>query len=89
MAAIDYDWGADGVPVAPVPSLRWLAIESLAMVDIGRFLLGIPRLVGAPRGSGKPIFVIPGFRAGDWSTIILRTYLNMLGHRSMGWGRGM
>jgi hypothetical protein len=34
----------------------------------------------APRGDGHPVLVLPGFTAGDESTLALRRYLRSLGY---------
>jgi pimeloyl-ACP methyl ester carboxylesterase len=40
-------------------------------------------------GGGRPVMVIPGFLATDFSTIILRRTLETAGYRVYGWGLGM
>ena len=48
-------------------------------------------LTGARRGvgHGRPVMVIPGFLATDFSTLILRRALEEAGYRVHGWGLGM
>lgn len=46
------------------------------------------RLRGLPHGDGRPVMVLPGFMAGDWSTLMLRRFLRQHGHRVYGWGQG-
>ncbi|MEO1042661.1 MAG: hypothetical protein AAFX52_10245 [Pseudomonadota bacterium] len=36
----------------------------------------------------RPIIVVPGFGANDWSTLPLRTYLKRCGYEAEGWGLG-
>jgi pimeloyl-ACP methyl ester carboxylesterase len=36
---------------------------------------------GLPRGGGRVVLTIPGFLAGDWTMIRLRTFLENLGYR--------
>lgn len=48
--------------------------------------LGLP--MAARRGDGHPVLVLPGFTAGDESTVILRHFLSRLGYRSLPWGLG-
>jgi len=36
--------------------------------------------VQIPRGHGEPVFLIPGFLAGDWSFSVLAGWLNRLGY---------
>lgn len=40
-------------------------------------------------GQGRPVMVIPGFLASDFSTLILRRALEEAGYRVHGWGLGM
>ena len=40
-------------------------------------------------GRGRPVMVIPGFLASDFSTLILRRTLEEAGYRVHGWGLGM
>lgn len=40
------------------------------------------------RGDGHPVMVLPGFTAGDESTLILRRFLTRLGYLSLPWLQG-
>ncbi|MDP6376981.1 MAG: esterase [Pseudomonadales bacterium] len=42
----------------------------------------------APRGDGHPVMVLPGFTAGDTSTLMLRRFLDQLGYHCIPWGLG-
>ncbi len=70
------------------PPLRYTAIESRAFVEFGAFFAAQPLLATAPRGDGGPVLVLPGFLAGDASTVPMRRYLRRLGHAAHGWGQG-
>jgi pimeloyl-ACP methyl ester carboxylesterase len=73
------------VPAArPAP----FALEARAVPELGAFLASAPWLAAAPRGRGGRVLVIPGFTAGDISTVPLRGLLRWLGHRPSGWGLG-
>lgn len=37
---------------------------------------------GVPRGDGRPVLLIPGFLAGDWTMRVLDGWLGRLGYRS-------
>ena len=39
----------------------------------------------APRGTGQPVIVLPGFLGADDSTIALRRFLTALGHHAQPW----
>ncbi len=54
-----------------------------------RLACGLPRLAVQERGQGEPVMVLPGFRASDTSTHVLRSYLRYLGYSVRGWGLGV
>ena len=64
------------------------ASELGVVPEFAAFVATSPWLLGAPKGFGRHTLVIPGFAAGDLTTIPLRTTLRMLGHRPHGWGLG-
>ena len=37
--------------------------------------------VGVPRGDGRPVLLIPGFTAGDWSLGTLARWLGRIGYK--------
>ncbi len=84
----------DAVDSAPVrstfraPPLRYTALEPRAILELGAFVAARPWLARAPRGDGRPVFVLPGFMAGDGSTLAMRRYLARLGHDTYGWEQG-
>jgi pimeloyl-ACP methyl ester carboxylesterase len=62
--------------------------EAFGLTELARLGLHAPRLAFMPRGNGEPVMVLPGFGADDSSTVLLRRYLDLLGHRSSGWRLG-
>ena len=42
----------------------------------------------APKGDGHPVLVIPGLAATDWTTGLLRRFLDDLGYTTYPWGMG-
>lgn len=70
------------------PPLRYTALEPRALLELGAYLAARPLLRRAPRGAGRPVLVLPGFMAGDESTIAMRRYLRKLRHDAVGWGQG-
>lgn len=62
--------------------------EGLAAVEPALLAIHGWRLSRQPRGDGRPVIVLPGFGAGDISTIPLRRYLRSLGHDARGWRLG-
>jgi pimeloyl-ACP methyl ester carboxylesterase len=73
--------------IAP-PSRRLLLLEPRGLADIPALFAAAPFLLTAPRGRKHGVVVLPGFGAGDNSTILLRRYLTMLGYDAHGWKRG-
>jgi pimeloyl-ACP methyl ester carboxylesterase len=63
--------------------------EGLGLLELPRLLLRFPELARLPRGAGQPVLVLPGFGAGDSSTLVLQTYLRFLGYRVRGWRLGL
>lgn len=47
-----------------------------------------PLLGSAPRGDGHRVLVLPGFTAGDESTVVLRRFLSRLGYVALPWELG-
>ena len=70
------------------PSRVGLLREPLGVFELPRLLWRARDLAGAPRGAGQPVMVLPGYSAGDASTFVLRSYLQLLGYSVCGWGLG-
>jgi len=70
------------------PSSSHVIRETRALIELPRLLLRFPSLARQPRGHGEPVLILPGFGAGDGSTMILRAYLRMLSYRARGWRQG-
>lgn len=58
------------------------------LIELPRLLLRFPELARQPRGHGQPVLILPGYGAGDISTLLLKHYLRLLGYRARGWGLG-
>ena len=76
------------VDVPQPPSLNGLFREARGFLEFPRLLFRAVDLVLQPRGHGQPILVLPGYGAGDGSTVILKSYLRVLGYRVSGWHLG-
>ena len=76
----------DDVLEAPAPA--HLFREARGLIELPRLLFRSPELARQPRGHGQPVLVLPGYGAGDLSTIVLKSYLRLLGYRARGWGLG-
>jgi pimeloyl-ACP methyl ester carboxylesterase len=70
------------------PSSSRVIREARGLLELPRLLLKFPALARQPRGNGEPVLVLPGYGAGDGSTILLKGYLRLLGYRARGWGLG-
>lgn len=58
------------------------------LLELSSLLYTWPLLGTAPRGDGHPVLVLPGFTAGDESTVMLRRYLARLGYDPLPWRLG-
>lgn len=56
--------------------------------DLMRLAARTPELLRAPRGDGRAVVLIPGFRANDASLTPLRSFLGQRGHDARPWGLG-
>ncbi len=74
---------------APTPGPMGMLREGLGLLELPLLALRFPELARMPRGSGQPVMVLPGFGAGDTSTLVLRAYLGFLGYRVRGWSLGV
>jgi hypothetical protein len=63
--------------------------EIRALREPARLAWRSRRLVAAPRGDGRVVIVVPGFRTADRATAPLRAYLRRLGYDARGWGLGI
>lgn len=69
------------------PLFRHTLLESRTVLEFAASTLALPFLLKAPSGK-HPVMVLPGFLAGDYSTLALRQFLKMKGYRSYGWQQG-
>jgi pimeloyl-ACP methyl ester carboxylesterase len=79
----------DPIPPPSAPSPLRTLREAAVGLEVLRLLAGLRGLGRHPRGAGEPVMVLPGFGAGDASTLVLRTHLRRLGYRVTGWGLGV
>lgn len=81
-------WFTSGdVPYLP-PSPHLLIGEWLVLMEVAMLPAALPLLAAAPRGEDHPVLILPGFFAGDWSTLPLRLYLDWLGYHTYPWDMG-
>jgi triacylglycerol lipase len=59
----------------PLPELRWPAAAARLLVD------PVVRGAGVARGDGRPVVVLPGFVAGDYTLGLLTVWLRRIGYR--------
>lgn len=71
------------------PSL-WDSAAELprVMLEMTSLTYSLPWLATAPRGDGHPVMILPGFTAGDGSTVILRRILRTLKYNTLPWELG-
>jgi len=68
----------------------WHSVAELPRVlfELSSLLYSWPLLNNTPRGDGHPVLVLPGFTAGDESTVMLRRFLGRLGYEALPWRLG-
>lgn len=79
---------ATDIPTASPPSRLATFLELRAPLDWATILLRAPQLLGAPRGDGRPIMLLPGYGTDEGSMRPLGRYLRFLGYRVFDWGLG-
>ncbi len=69
------------------PPMLYAAAELFRVVGeaASLSLSWMPLLASARQGDGHPVLVLPGFAAGDGSTLVLRRFLTRLGYRTLPW----
>jgi pimeloyl-ACP methyl ester carboxylesterase len=72
--------------VIEAPAKSGLYREVRGLFELPRLMFNLPWLARLPRGHGQPVLVLPGYRAGDLTTVLLRKYLRFLGYRARGIG---
>ena len=58
------------------------------LLEIGSLSFSFPALATLPRGDNHPVLLIPGFMAGDESTLVLRRYLSHMSYKPLRWKLG-
>ncbi len=71
-------------PLTPLGLLR----QGRGLLELPRLLWAFPDLARQPRGRGEAVLVLPGYGAGDASTLVIQGFLRFLGYRVRGWGLG-
>lgn len=71
------------------PSPAAMFNEAFTAFEIPRLFLNAPELATLKSEAPRDILVLPGFGAGNGSTIPIRSYLEYLGHRVTGWELGL
>jgi pimeloyl-ACP methyl ester carboxylesterase len=65
-----------------------LAAEAGSALEAARLVGATRRLRAMPRGDGRVVIDIPGWRAPEVSGLPVRRYLSWLGYDARGWGLG-
>jgi pimeloyl-ACP methyl ester carboxylesterase len=73
----------------PPSEILNLAEPVRAMLELGGLHLAEPWLNSLMGGDGHPVLIIPGFTAGDRSTVVMRKFLSMLGYLPCSWKQGV
>lgn len=75
-------------PICRRPSTLATVMEIRAPLEWASLLFHAPKLALAPKGDGRPIMLLPGYRANESSMRPLGRYLEYLGYRIFHWGLG-
>lgn len=70
------------------PSRLATLLEVRAPFDWASLVLRAPQLATAPRGDGRAVMLLPGYRADEASLRPLSRYLQYLGYDTYDWGLG-
>ena len=76
------------LPQAHPPSRLATLLELRAPLDWASVLIRAPQLALAPRGDGRPLMLIPGYRTNETSMRPLGKYLEFLGYDVYDWANG-
>lgn len=79
-------------PAASAPSgppRRGLLGEWRSGLQLARLVASTPTLARAPRGDGRPVVLVPGWKAPPASMGPLRAFLRVLGHDAQYWELGV
>ena len=77
------------MPTGLRPPHRLAQLGELALpLDLMRFGLQWPRLVTAPRGDGRPIYLIPGYGGSELSMRPLEGFLGRINYDVADWSLG-
>lgn len=71
------------------PAPQHIFKEMFSAFELPKLYLRAPELASLKSRNPRNIMVLPGFGAGDSSSLPLRSYLSYLGHNVRGWGRGL
>ncbi len=77
------------MPTGLKPPSRLAQLSEFALpLDLARFGLQWPRIATAPRGDGRPIYLIPGYGGSERSLRPLEGFLRRLGYDVTDWSLG-
>lgn len=79
---------AEAHDAGPPSLFNALSEAPRTLLEMAGLMAALPLLASLPVGDGHPVLVLPGFMAGDESTLILRRYLRAMGYRSLPWALG-
>ena len=72
-----------------LPKIHRLFLEPLGVSELVNIIPAKHILDSLPHGDGQPVMIIPGLTTNDWSTKIIRTFLQSKGFNVYGWGQGI
>jgi pimeloyl-ACP methyl ester carboxylesterase len=79
----------DHLSVLKPPAPEHMFREAFTAFELPKLFLRAQELASLKSRNPRNIMVLPGFGAGDSSTLPLRSYLSYMGHKVRGWDRGL
>lgn len=71
------------------PSFFWFFTEGVrALIEYLKSLFFLRKYTPTHKGDGHPVLVVPGLLCTDFSTRVLRRFINRLGYNALGWELG-
>ena len=70
------------------PSFLKVLFETRALAELGVYYTTYPLLRNVPKGNGRPVLVLPGLLASDFSTKPIRRFINDKGNHAYPWELG-
>ena len=71
------------------PTRAGLVREAVTFLQPARLVFATPKLLTAPKGDGRSMIALPGYKAPDASMLPIRGFLENRNHQTNSWGLGV